>query len=293
MTLLTVLLYTELSHHLRERRTTLSYLEDILSEYTRMRDNGVEAKNVLQALRPHIEKLDKARRDELVGRIRAWESQAAPAALSPDKTDTQPRKHAVIKPIAKTASPASSPIEPKEVSMGDNDKSVDWITCPNCGKPNRPSGVFCYACGQLLEPIKGSNATKQLADPNSLPGSEYFGVESVLALRVRGTTEVFEVQPQKADHEIIIGRSTDGSAIMPDIDLNSKQAADLGVSRMHVAVHYDGGQNAILLSDLGSVNGTYINSQRVVPKEIRVLRHGDELRLGRLVLLVSFRHNKK
>lgn len=254
-------------------------LEDILSEYTRMRDNGVEANAVLLALRPHIEKLDKSQRDELARRLRAWEA--------------QPRKQPLIKPITRTAEVEKTPVAPTEVSMGNSEPAASWINCPHCGKPNRQSGVFCYACGQLLEPVKGSHATKQLGDPNSLPGSEYFGPESVLALRVRGTSEVFEVQPQKADHEIIIGRSTSGSAMMPDIDLNSRQAADFGVSRMHVAVSYDAQQNAVLLSDLGSVNGTFINSQRVVPKEIRVLRHGDELRLGRLVLLVSFRHSAR
>jgi hypothetical protein len=260
-----------------------------------MRDNGVEANAVLYALRPQIEQLDKSRRDELADQIRAWEAQAARLTASPstETTDTQTQQYSAIKPISKTADTPSSSAASTEATMTDNDKSVSWINCPNCGKPNRQNGVFCYACGQLLEPIKASHTTKQLGDSNSLPGSEYFGAESVLALRVRGTSEVFEVQPQSADHEIIIGRSASSSAIMPDVDLTSKQAADLGVSRMHVAIRYDASQNAVLLADLGSVNGTFINSQRVVPKEVRVLRHGDELRLGRLVLLVSFRHFRK
>ena len=46
----------------------------------------------------------------------------------------------------------------------------------------------------------------------------------------------------------------------------------------------------VLVSDLGSANGSFINGQRMMPKEVRVLRHGDELRLGKLVLLASFRH---
>ena len=45
-----------------------------------------------------------------------------------------------------------------------------------------------------------------------------------------------------------------------------------------------------LVSDLGSANGSFINGQRLLAKEIRVLRHGDELRLGKLVMTVSFRH---
>ena len=49
-------------------------------------------------------------------------------------------------------------------------------------------------------------------------------------------------------------------------------------------------RSAVLVADLGSANGSYINGQRMMPKEVRVLRHGDELRLGKLVLLASFRH---
>ncbi len=48
------------------------------------------------------------------------------------------------------------------------------------------------------------------------PSSEYFGADTVLALRMRGSGDVFEVLPQKSDHEMIIGRSSSGSAIMPD-----------------------------------------------------------------------------
>ncbi|MBI5667740.1 MAG: FHA domain-containing protein [Chloroflexi bacterium] len=276
----------------------MSYVQDILSEYTRMRENGLETKAVLQALRQHIENLDKPQREELARLVRAWETRAArptppPAAPTEIKTDSQPRKHPVIKPLVRTVElpPVESPAAP--TAPTDSIPEISWVACPNCGRPNQSHEVFCYACGQLLEPIKGSNVTKQLDDPSSVPSSEFFGPESVLALRMRGSSDVFEVRPQTSDHEIIIGRSSSGSAIMPDVDLNTRQAADLGVSRMHMAIRYEADQNAVLVVDLGSANGTFINGQRVLPKEIRVLRHGDELRLGRLVLMVSFRHPGK
>lgn len=266
----------------------MSYLQDILSEYTRMRDNGVETKAVLQALRQHIESLDQTQRAELAALIRTWESRPAPQAAA-EPTDTQPRKHAVIRPITRAAEAPPTPEVPTTHPMPE----VDWVKCPHCGKPNQQHEVFCYACGQLLEPIMGGGVTKHFTDVSVSVSSEYFGPESVLALRVRGSSEVFEVRPQKTDHEVVIGRSSSGSAITPDVDLTSKQAADLGVSRMHVALRYEADQNAVLVSDLGSANGTFIGGQRLLPKEIRVLRHGDELRLGKLMLVVSFRHPGK
>jgi pSer/pThr/pTyr-binding forkhead associated (FHA) protein len=36
------------------------------------------------------------------------------------------------------------------------------------------------------------------------------------------------------------------------------------------------------------VNGTYLNGQKLVPYQQRVLRNQDDLRLGRLVLRISY-----
>ncbi|NJL93362.1 MAG: FHA domain-containing protein [Anaerolineae bacterium] len=48
-------------------------------------------------------------------------------------------------------------------------------------------------------------------------------------------------------------------------------------------------QNQTLtLVDNNSVNYTFINGERVHPHERRVVRDGDELRLGKLTLRVSF-----
>ena len=38
----------------------------------------------------------------------------------------------------------------------------------------------------------------------------------------------------------------------------------------------------------GSANSTYLNGQRLLPSEPRILRDNDELRLGRLVIRVTF-----
>ena len=40
--------------------------------------------------------------------------------------------------------------------------------------------------------------------------------------------------------------------------------------------------------DLGTPNGTYLNGQRLIPNQARVLRDGDDVRLGHLVLQVKF-----
>ena len=250
---------------------------------------------------------------------------AAPAAPSPAPTASapavpepsvptaasapRPQKINSIKPIGTPAN-GSAPVElpngsssPSVVTVAPNvpnfnpppaavtTDDVVWVNCLHCGKTNQRHEVFCYSCGQLLEPIKGAFDTHVLNEPTSTPlDSEHFGPDSVLVLRVRGSTENYETRPQNSDHEVIIGRSTKGSVLAPDIDLTNKQASDLGVSRLHLSIRFDAEHQAVLVSDLGSANGSFINGQRMMPKEVRVLRHGDELRLGKLVLLTSFRH---
>jgi predicted component of type VI protein secretion system len=41
------------------------------------------------------------------------------------------------------------------------------------------------------------------------------------------------------------------------------------------------------LVDNHSANGTFLNEQRLIAEQPRVLRHGDDIRLGRMVLRVS------
>lgn len=261
-------------------------MQQIYTEYSRMRENGMDAKSVLSALRPRIEALSRPEREALAGQLRAWE--ARPAANPPAGIDTVkiPPLNSLgsIKPL-RAAAPSP---EPAAVT----DAQAESVICAHCGKSNKAHEVFCYACGQVLDSGRGMNDTRHFNSGDSAPlDSEYFGPDSVLGLRVRGSTDPYEIRPQRADYETIIGRSTSSSAMAPDIDLQDKQGADLGVSRLHLSIRYDAEHHVMLVSDLGSANGSFINGQRLLAKEIRVLRHGDELRLGKLVMIVSFRHS--
>jgi hypothetical protein len=271
---------------------SVNHIQDLFAEYSRMRNNGLDAKTALNALRSHIESLSKPQREELANMLRHYEAGPADPPPKPPPEPKPAPKVSAIRPIA----PAHVP--PPETGAAESAKfatseveQVTWVTCSNCGKPNQRHEVFCYACGQLLEPVKGSFDTRLFGDTSEKsPEKDYFGPDSVLALRVRGSANSYELRPQNTDHELIVGRSTEGSAMAPDVDLKDRKGADLGVSRLHLTIHYDPENHAVLVSDLGSANGTFINGQRLMAKEVRVLRHGDELRLGKLVLAISFRH---
>jgi pSer/pThr/pTyr-binding forkhead associated (FHA) protein len=86
---------------------------------------------------------------------------------------------------------------------------------------------------------------------------------------------------------MVIGRSSPETAQKPHIDLAAFDAEHFGVSRAHASLKIN--NRTLVITDLQSSNSTYVNGQRVYPHEIRVLRHGDEIRLGRLPLKVLFK----
>jgi hypothetical protein len=252
----------------------MSAVDEVLAEYVRMRQNGLDAKEALRALRSYVESFTKEDKEDLAAQLRHWEKDHA---LVPDAS--QPKKSSVIKPI-------------KPVQAAANDAGgTMWVECRHCGRKNRAADVFCYACGQLLDLGATEQATRHFADATErLFSDEFFGSDSVLVLTVRDTGLSYELRPQLRQHELVIGRSADNSAMRPDVDLNDADGANLGVSRLHLALRYETSDNTIQVYDLGSANGSFINGQKLHPKELRLLRNHDELRLGRLILTIQYFH---
>ncbi|MGH2605028.1 MAG: FHA domain-containing protein [Anaerolineales bacterium] len=84
-----------------------------------------------------------------------------------------------------------------------------------------------------------------------------------------------------------LGRSVEGQAIVPDIDLDPFQAYDYGVSRIHAELRLD--QEGVYVVDLDSANGTLVNGRRLDPQTPSPVRHGDIIQLGRLRLQIISR----
>jgi pSer/pThr/pTyr-binding forkhead associated (FHA) protein len=83
----------------------------------------------------------------------------------------------------------------------------------------------------------------------------------------------------------IIGRSDRKSSYIPDIDLAVYRALDKGVSRRHAAlVRYQG---HIHILDLNSINGTFLNGERLTSDMPYLLSSGDKLRVGNFNLVIT------
>ena len=88
------------------------------------------------------------------------------------------------------------------------------------------------------------------------------------------------------DQQLTIGRYDSGSGVVPDIDLSDCQARERGVSRRHALLLVE--EDVVKVMDLGSANATYLNGQKLIPFQARILRDGDELKLGNCGLRVGF-----
>ena len=164
--------------------------------------------------------------------------------------------------------------------------------CPNCGSKNRVGLLFCEECGRSLisSIINATLPTRQIVDENDTPavkatwGTARFEQGSIVLLHVRDATDPITIEPTS---RTILGRADPSSPKQPDIDLTPFGALEKGVSRTHAAIERN--EETLTLVDMGSSNGTHLNGQRLVPEQPRVLRDGDEIRLGKLTAHIYFK----
>lgn len=169
------------------------------------------------------------------------------------------------------------------------------IICPNCRNSELPGALFCSQCGALLEGVDGIATQSLKPSTGILSGdqSEEGGAMPPMAAELQASVSLCVVDsgnilPLENRTEFTIGRSAEGQPIMPDIDLSPHQAYEMGVSRLHASIRLDGQQ--VMATDLGSVNGTRLNGQKIPPHKPCTLNHGDILTLGKLKLQVLLRH---
>lgn len=142
----------------------------------------------------------------------------------------------------------------------------------------------------LADVTKGYVATRALGDTDfeeGVPkwGTARFSSRMNLIVSVQNTDTSFVFDANEVE-ELIIGRLDTESGDKPAIDLYPVGALEKGVSRRHAAIVRKDGSLQIM--DNGSPNGTYLNGQKLVPHQARVVRDGDDIRLGHLVLRIKF-----
>ena len=144
--------------------------------------------------------------------------------------------------------------------------------CTHCGHRNPDDARFCASCGRPLQQ-DDSTATFSPVEAEDETGEE-------LAL------ELDELEPGQS--LIMVRRGPNaGSKFLIDQDVTTAGRHpeseifldDITVSRRHAEIHRREGR--FFIRDGGSLNGTYVNRERVDEAE---LASGDEIQIGKFKL---------
>jgi pSer/pThr/pTyr-binding forkhead associated (FHA) protein len=149
--------------------------------------------------------------------------------------------------------------------------------CTNCGHRNPEGANFCSSCGAPLAAGESSDTTvtfspgeleADLEEEVQISPDEVEGGRGVLIVK-RGPNAGSKFW---LDSDVThIGRHPESDIFLDDIT----------VSRRHAEIRR--GSDGFSLHDVGSLNGTYVNRERVEGAE---LRSGDEIQIGKFKLVV-------
>ena len=167
------------------------------------------------------------------------------------------------------------------------------IICSNCQHQNVAGAMFCAECGAQLDgidtlitqAITDEQIAEELKKQPTRPEPASAPVNSWISLHLMDSGKIL---PLASRNEFTLGRLSEGQPIMPDIDLTPYQAYASGVSRLHAVVKRD--SNRVMVMDLGSSNGTYLNGRRINPHVEESLSHGDIVALGKLKIQILLRN---
>ncbi len=145
------------------------------------------------------------------------------------------------------------------------------MVCPNCGHRNPSDAHFCANCGHPLQddttisftPVE---AEDEGADESAAPQSELEPGQALLVVQ-RGPN---------AGSKFLIDKDVTTAGRHPESDIFLD---DVTVSRRHAEFRRE--DSTFTVRDVGSLNGTYVNRQRV---ETTLLANGDELQIGKFKL---------
>lgn len=166
------------------------------------------------------------------------------------------------------------------------------IECQFCQTSHVANTIFCDECGHCL--LDEEDRTTDVLEVEAIgwTGKTTQHRQPVLPLQQDNRLLIIHLRigPNKREVEIplcktiSLGRIDPASDVFPEIDLTPDGDLAKSVSRRHVGIFIQNG--AIVVEDLASVNGTFVNGKRLAPYLPEPLHDGDVLQLGRLLIEV-------
>lgn len=148
------------------------------------------------------------------------------------------------------------------------------VICESCGHHNQVGSRFCSSCGERIERQPDEPATITFSlDPEA---DEQISVE--LPEPSSGGMLVVTRGPNTGA-EFVLEHVITSAGRHPDSDIFLD---DVTVSRRHVELERTGA-GSVIVRDVGSLNGTYLNGDRIDGE--RPITTGDELQVGKFKLV--------
>ncbi len=152
------------------------------------------------------------------------------------------------------------------------------VYCNQCGHRNPPGATFCSSCGAVIEP-GGSEETTVTFAPVEAVGDVADDELTVSLGEFPATTAMMVVKRgPNAGSKFMLDADVVRAGRHPDSDIFLD---DITVSRRHAEIRR-GSDGGFTVHDVGSLNGTYLNRERVEDGELVA---GDELQIGKFKLV--------
>ena len=162
------------------------------------------------------------------------------------------------------------------------------IKCSDCGANQYDGTLFCTECGNFIfQTDPYSTAVLPFSEFAHRPPPPVLN-DATLEPEQRPQTITFFIPSSRRrlkldlHGEIRIGRADPQTQLIPELDLTSDDGAGKGVSRLHAAIRAY--KQGVVLVDLGSTNGTLLNTYRLPPERPFPIKSGDEIRFGDLLV---------
>lgn len=148
------------------------------------------------------------------------------------------------------------------------------VICSNCGHHNQIGANFCSSCGQAIEREPNEPATITFSlDPDA---DEQISVQ--LPSPTSGGMLVVTRGPNTGA-EFVLEHVITSAGRHPDSDIFLD---DVTVSRRHAELERTA-DGDVVVRDVGSLNGTYLNGERI--EGDLAISTGDELQVGKFKLV--------
>lgn len=170
------------------------------------------------------------------------------------------------------------------------------ILCPNCHHKEVAGALFCSECGAQLvsnDRVSTQSINRSTAEilipplPDSLPAgqiSQAGSLDAIVSLYLVDSGQIIHLAGRT---EFTLGRVAEGQPILPDVDFSPFEAYAHGVSRLHASMKIS--NQRLIITDLGSSNGTRVNGQKIMAHIDYPLNHGDVVSLGKLKIQILIR----